>query len=54
MFVGDVLRHITETNVRAAETVKLEMDKERFSTFQQIKEFYKQNVKQILETELIG
>jgi hypothetical protein len=53
-FVGDVLRHITQTNVRAAETVKLEMDKERMTTFQQIKDFYRQNVKQILDTEIVG
>lgn len=52
--IGDVLRHITQTNVRAAETVKLEMDKERMTTFQQIKEFYRQNVKQILDTEIVG
>ncbi|XP_053387096.1 trichohyalin-like isoform X2 [Mercenaria mercenaria] len=51
---GDVLRHITQTNVRAAETVKLEMDKERMTTFQQIKDFYRQNVKQILDTEIVG
>ena len=50
----DVLRHVTHTNVRAAETVKTEMDKERSSTFQQIKDFYKNNVRQILETEIIG
>ncbi|XP_052786823.1 dystrophin-like isoform X2 [Mya arenaria] len=50
----DVLRHITETNVRAAETVKFEMDRERMTTFQQIKEFYRQNVRTILETELVG
>lgn len=52
--LDDVLRHITQTNVRAAETVKLEMDKERLTTFQQIKDFYRQNVKTILETEIVG
>ncbi|KAH3868051.1 hypothetical protein DPMN_031187 [Dreissena polymorpha] len=50
----DVLRHITQTNVRAAETVKIEMDRERMTTFQQIKDFYRQNVRTILETELVG
>ncbi|KAL3884693.1 hypothetical protein ACJMK2_024805 [Sinanodonta woodiana] len=51
---GDVMKHITETNVRAAETVKQEMLRERTSTFQQIKDFYKGNIRKIFETEVIG
>ena len=54
VFTDDVLRHITQTNVRAAETVKTEMDRERMTTFQQIKDFYRQNVKTILQSEIVG
>lgn len=48
------MKHITETNVRAAETVKQEMHRERTSTFQQIKDFYKDNIRKIFETEVLG
>ncbi|KAL5019811.1 hypothetical protein ScPMuIL_002703 [Solemya velum] len=49
----DVLRHVTETNLRAAETVKTEVLKERQITWLQLKNI-KENVRRILQNEIIG
>ncbi|KAJ8306715.1 hypothetical protein KUTeg_015756 [Tegillarca granosa] len=52
--IEDVLRHITETNLRAAETVKCEIGKQRRTTLQQLKKIYMDNVRKVLQNEIIG
>ena len=48
------MAHITETNMRAAETVRCEMTKERNTTLQQLKTIYMDNVRKVLQNEIIG
>ncbi|CAC5397295.1 CEP152 [Mytilus coruscus] len=50
----DVMKHITETNMRAAETVRCEMLKERNATLKQLKQIYMDNVRKVLQNEIIG
>ncbi|KAK3095207.1 hypothetical protein FSP39_011518 [Pinctada imbricata] len=50
----DVMAHITETNMRAAETVKCEMTKERNTVLRQLKSIYMDNVRKVLQNEIIG
>lgn len=48
------MRHITETNLRAAETVRSEMAQERNTTLTQLKRIYMENVRKILRNEIMG
>ncbi|XP_069102444.1 trichohyalin-like isoform X3 [Argopecten irradians] len=50
----DVMRHITETNMRAAETVRCEMAQERNTTLTELKRIYMENVRKILQNEIMG
>nr|XP_022305417.1 trichohyalin-like isoform X2 [Crassostrea virginica] len=50
----DVMKHITDTNMRAAETVRQEMQKERHTTLVQLKKIYMDNVRKVLHNEIIG
>ncbi|XP_048749329.2 centrosomal protein of 152 kDa-like isoform X2 [Ostrea edulis] len=50
----DVMKHITDTNMRAAETVRQEMQKERNTTLAQLKKIYMENVRKVLHNEIIG
>ncbi|OWF36520.1 trichohyalin-like [Mizuhopecten yessoensis] len=50
----DVMRHITETNMRAAETVRCEMAQERNTTLSELKRIYMENVRKILQNEIMG
>lgn len=54
IFPEDVMKHITETNMRAAETVRCEMLKERNATLKQLKQIYMDNVRKVLQNEIIG
>lgn len=53
-FSDDVMKHITDTNMRAAETVRQEMQKERHTTLVQLKKIYMDNVRKVLHNEIIG
>ncbi|XP_041353515.1 centrosomal protein of 152 kDa-like [Gigantopelta aegis] len=48
----DVMQHTTLTNLRAAETVKESVSKERLVTVKQLKNFYKNSIRKILQNEL--
>lgn len=50
----DVMKHITDTNMRAADTVRLELQKERHTTLVQLKKVYMDNVRKVLHNEIIG
>ena len=54
LFADDVMKHITETNLRAAETVRCEMMKERNLTLKQLKKIYMDNVRKVLQNEILG
>ncbi|XP_046566113.1 trichohyalin-like [Haliotis rubra] len=50
----DVMQHITQTNLRAADTVRTGITREKQVTVTQLKRFYRVSIRKILQNELIG
>ncbi|XP_067653234.1 centrosomal protein of 152 kDa-like [Haliotis asinina] len=50
----DVMQHITQTNLRAADTVRTGITREKQVTVTQLKRFYRVSIHKILQNELIG